>query len=72
MKTCNGCERLVQNVEISWKGKEYLVDMCQIENTNSILLTGRMVIGHSSRAVETPDWCPKKNENIQKEVSNVH
>lgn len=65
MKTCNGCECLVQKVEISWKGKDCLVDMCQTENTNSILLTGRMVIGRHNKTIETPDWCPKEAKNVQ-------
>lgn len=60
MKTCNGCERLVQSVEVCWKGTNYLADMCQYEKPTSIFLTGRKVIGLHNKPNQIPNWCPKE------------
>ena len=65
MKTCNRCDRLIQQVKIIWDGAYYFVDLCTFQISDNSDRTF-WVIGRHEKTVETPDWCPKeaKNEHI--------
>ena len=66
MKTCNGCDRLIQQIKIIWDGAYYFVDLCVFEiSDNSFDRTFRVISRHEKTA-ETTDWCPKE-EDVQDE-----
>jgi hypothetical protein len=65
MRICNGCEYLLCDED------EGLLE-CECKHPHYKF--GGNYIGMSDKDVPipTPDWCPKKNENIQKEALNVN
>ena len=70
MKTCNRCKHLIKLFSKSID-KKYLY-VCVGEAKYGIAKTILETDKEGKIRVPTPYWCPKKNENIQKEVSNVH
>ncbi len=61
MKTCNGCK----NLRISESFNQADRYFCGIEFKE----IGWFMVNDD---IPTPYWCPKKNENIQKEALNVN
>jgi hypothetical protein len=58
MKTCNGCDKFSHDEVVFFCRKSYL------EWNVLGLFDGE------EEEIQVPKWCPKKNENIQKEVEN--
>ena len=54
MKTCNGCNRLIQQVKIIWDGAYYFVDLYIFEISDNSFDRTFWVIGRHEKTVETP------------------